>query len=169
MRRSAIQELADGAGISKGAFYGFFLSKEALYVEALQQVETEIRSTLSRAAAQGLRPYIRCVFETAVSHPIMATLADPTQFAWLMRGVPSEVVDANRARDDAWFATVLAGLQTRGEVRPDADPTAFYALAPAALALGLGQDLLGPQRLAPTLALLVDGICLSLQATQDDP
>lgn len=42
MRRTTVEELARRAGISKGAFYSFFNSKEHLFLSMLEQVHQEI-------------------------------------------------------------------------------------------------------------------------------
>jgi len=163
LRKSSIAELSRAAGISKGAFYRFFPSKEALYVSVLQEVETEIRVGLTAAAAEGLAPLLHKMFTTAADYPTIGALADPDELAWLMRGVSPEVVEANRANDNAYFVGLLSDLQERGEVRHDIEPEAFCALAPAALVLALGQDLIGPNRLQVVLNLLVEGLYQSLR------
>ncbi len=42
MRRTTVDELAKRAGISKGAFYSFYQSKEHLFLTMLEQVHSEI-------------------------------------------------------------------------------------------------------------------------------
>src|SRR5258708_14339068 len=39
LRKTNIEELAEAAGISKGAFYLFYASKEALFMDVVEQVE----------------------------------------------------------------------------------------------------------------------------------
>src|SRR5215469_8079839 len=46
LRKANIEELAEAAGISKGAFYLFYPSKEALFMEVVEQVEHRFRQEL---------------------------------------------------------------------------------------------------------------------------
>jgi AcrR family transcriptional regulator len=46
LRKTNIEELAEAAGISKGAFYLFYDSKEALFMEVVEQVEERLRQEL---------------------------------------------------------------------------------------------------------------------------
>ncbi len=48
MRRTTVEELARRAGISKGAFYTFFESKEHLFLSMLEQVHSEIYGRAKR-------------------------------------------------------------------------------------------------------------------------
>ena len=47
-KKTSVEELCRKAGISKGAFYLFFESKEALFCEALCRMQEEIRDGASR-------------------------------------------------------------------------------------------------------------------------
>src|SRR6266700_567387 len=46
LRKTNIEELAEAAGISKGAFYLFYASKEALFMAVVEQVEHRFRQEL---------------------------------------------------------------------------------------------------------------------------
>ena len=48
-KKTSVDELCREAGISKGAFYLFFESKEALFCEVLCSVQEQIRQVASRA------------------------------------------------------------------------------------------------------------------------
>ena len=43
LRKTNIEELAEAAGISKGAFYLFYASKEAIFMDVVEQVEERFR------------------------------------------------------------------------------------------------------------------------------
>src|SRR5260221_613020 len=46
LRKANIEELAEAAGISKGAFYLFYASKEALFMDVVEQVEQRFRQEI---------------------------------------------------------------------------------------------------------------------------
>src|SRR5512139_3322623 len=43
LRKTNIEELAQAAGISKGAFYNFYESKEELFMDVIEQAEIRLR------------------------------------------------------------------------------------------------------------------------------
>jgi len=52
MRKTTVDELASEAGISKGAFYKFYPSKEHLFLDMLEQWHREIATRVDAALAQ---------------------------------------------------------------------------------------------------------------------
>src|SRR3712207_797072 len=50
IRKTSVEDLTDAAGISKGAFYLFFDSKELLFFEILGQFETEYHDDMVKVA-----------------------------------------------------------------------------------------------------------------------
>src|SRR5215470_10248776 len=69
LRRATVDDLAHAAGISKGAFYLFFDSKEALLLDLLQQFEADFqRKVLDEVLKPELGPVesLRALLCTAV-------------------------------------------------------------------------------------------------------
>lgn len=52
MKRSTVDEIAREAGISKGAFYGFFASKEHLFLNILELIHNEMYGNAERIFTQ---------------------------------------------------------------------------------------------------------------------
>lgn len=52
IRKTTVEDLAKEAGISKGAFYLFYESKELLFMDALEREQTGIHNTLLQCMAQ---------------------------------------------------------------------------------------------------------------------
>ena len=98
MRKTTVDRLAQAAGISKGAFYKFFESKELLFLEVLEDWHKEIYDTAlsviqrlqglpqAERAAQGLLAAFRII----VSHSLTEFLVADTPF--LLRKIPKEIV-----------------------------------------------------------------------------
>lgn len=145
LRRMSIDRLTRAAGISKGAFYDFFPSKEALAVAVLKEAEARLRQELDEAAAgpDPLHAVLQLLMTAVVDHPQLALLREPDDLVWLRRGLPDEAFVEARADDDAWFAGLHQRLVDRGALRPGAPVDAFQALPGAALALAQQPDLLG--------------------------
>jgi len=56
IRKTTVEDLAKEAGISKGAFYLFYESKELLFMEALEREQTGIHNTLLKSMSQSPSP-----------------------------------------------------------------------------------------------------------------
>lgn len=58
VRKTTVDQLAEAADISKGAFYQFYVSKECIFLEVLEQLHTEIygAAELILSAADSLSP-----------------------------------------------------------------------------------------------------------------
>ena len=87
MRKTTVDRLAQAAGISKGAFYKFFESKELLFLEVLEDWHQRLqRLPQAERAAQGLLAAFRII----VSHSLTEFLVADTPF--LLRKIPKEIV-----------------------------------------------------------------------------
>jgi AcrR family transcriptional regulator len=96
LRRVTVDDLARAAGISKGAFYLFFDSKEALLLDVLQRFEADFqRNVLHEVLRPDLGPVesLRTLLRTAVAvpstEPLLRNLTD-TDAQILMRRIPPD-------------------------------------------------------------------------------
>ncbi|MEX0757514.1 MAG: TetR/AcrR family transcriptional regulator, partial [Acidimicrobiia bacterium] len=86
VRSMSVADLARQVGISKGAFYLLYESKDALVMEILDEVESEVRNQLVEVAGdrtgsptQVMHGVVRTMFEAVGGHPVLALLADPEE------------------------------------------------------------------------------------------
>jgi AcrR family transcriptional regulator len=162
LRRTPVEQLCRAAGISKGAFYLFFESKEQLMMELVRETETELRAGLL-ALADGDPPVDRLhavlsfLFQAVGQHPLLLALSDPEELAWLSRSLPPGQLEAAQADDDAFLAALLRRLRDQGRVGDVADTT-FAGLAGAAFALATQRHIIGVDRHEAVMALVVDGL-----------
>ena len=56
LKKTSVDELTEAVGISKGAFYLFYESKEELLMEILEQIEKEIQTSILEFAVQSKTP-----------------------------------------------------------------------------------------------------------------
>ena len=120
LRKTTVDELAAAAGISKGAFYRFFDSKEALFFAILLQAEAEVQQHLLRIeVANGATGYDRFrVMLTNVlalwrSNPLFARVGNE-EYAQLVRTLPPETVQAHLDDDAAFAQTFVAHWRQAG-------------------------------------------------------
>jgi AcrR family transcriptional regulator len=159
-RTATIDDVAEAAGVTKGAIYHYFETKEALLLRVIEhyqalafdRADDALRDTTLPASTR-IRLLVRKVF---------ARRDDPTSdrlLGLLVRGVAHEVPNAHERwlRDGpARLWTLVARLvregQARGEFRPDADGE----VGARVLVSGLMLQLLWQQHRADVPVLAVD-------------
>jgi len=122
LRKTAVDDLVKAAGISKGAFYLFYDSKEALLLELLEHLERELQGNLLR---QALNPELsaRQSLELLVHETLTARSADPLlrrltaeDLEQLSRRVSPERAEALRRQDVDAVSRWMYHWRARGTV-----------------------------------------------------
>lgn len=120
--KTNVEELTRGAGISKGAFYLFYSSKEELFFDLLEQFEAEVRSSLlsnialSRAAPrEAMKRMLRNVLSIWKRNELF-THFTREEFEHLARKLPPERVQQHLQSDNAFAVEFAAAWKERGVV-----------------------------------------------------
>lgn len=122
MRKTTVEELAADAGISKGAFYKFYPSKEMLFFQVLEDMHTEIYEAAAAVLAQnqGKPAADRAAESVLTACEIMAQsgMMDfmERDVTLLLRKVPVEVQEKHYHSDEVHIKELLlnAGLEPKG-------------------------------------------------------
>jgi AcrR family transcriptional regulator len=120
LRKTSVEELAAAAGISKGAFYLFFGSKEELFFTLLEQYEARYQATLlEQIARPELPPRARmaALLERALAMwraEALFTRFSRDEYEQLLRRLPPERVAAHLAADEAFAATFAVAWAAQG-------------------------------------------------------
>ncbi len=147
LKKTNIEEIAQAAGISKGAFYAFYDSKEGLFMDVIEQTKARVRrELLATIELPGLSPRLRllALFKKACAFFLQTPLLKVftgSDFDRLIRRVPAEKVQEHLAADLAFFAELVAYCQKAGiPIRVPAEEIAGL-LYPLVLALLRQEDL----------------------------
>jgi AcrR family transcriptional regulator len=143
LKKATVEELAAAAGISKGAFYLFYDSKEALFMDVIEETaEKRLRQELVAAVdLPGPTPRARllAIFQRAFAIfrtvPLLQSLTG-SDYDVLMRRLPPERLQRHMAGDRAFFDELLercrrAGIPIRASVAEISE--LLYALILGAL------------------------------------
>jgi AcrR family transcriptional regulator len=122
LRKTTVEELAAAAGISKGAFYLFFESKEELFFELLERYEAAYKDRLlAQIADRTLAPRAR--MRALLAQAVEAWKREPAftrmsgaDYELLMRRLPPERVAAHGANDEQFAAVFTAAWAAEGVV-----------------------------------------------------
>jgi AcrR family transcriptional regulator len=138
LKKTNIEELAEAAKISKGAFYLFYESKEALFMDVAELAEQRYRQEILAAIdlSPGLSPRARLhnIFKKAFTLfstiPILQ-LFTGSDYDLLFRRVPAEKLQEHLASDRLFFEELVTRCQDAGipiRVRPEEISGLLYPL-----------------------------------------
>jgi len=137
LRKTNIEGLAEAAGISKGAFYLFYASKEALFMDVVEQVEQRFRQELfAMVDLPGPSPRARLfailhhAFHRVKTIPLLQFLTSH-DYDLLFRRVPPETVQEHLANDRAFINELITRCQNAGiplRVQPEEIISLLYPL-----------------------------------------
>ena len=120
LKKTNIEELAKAAGISKGAFYIFYESKEALFMDVIELAEKRFRQeVLEVIDMPGPSPRARlfAVLKKALNLletiPILKFLTG-SDFDLLFRKVPAEKLQEHLASDQVFLKELITRCQYSG-------------------------------------------------------
>ena len=122
MRKTTVDTLVQAAGISKGAFYKFYTSKELLFFELLEDLHTEVYTIAAGVLVENaaLPPVERTAKAVLAACRIMGEsklLAFAALEATdLLRSIPHEVLEEHDHSDEVHIRALLeeAGLKPEG-------------------------------------------------------
>lgn len=161
LKKTSVDELTQAVGISKGAFYLFYTSKEELLLDILEQIEAELQSCVLTYAVRPDHNARRNVREILThfllmwdAYPLLKNF-DQEDFMVLVRKLPPERVQAHLAQDEA-FITSFAAKLTREGIPIEASPRTVTNLIKSLFFVGLHRDELGDAAYQEAMAILVD-------------
>jgi len=142
LKKTNIEELAKAAKISKGAFYLFYESKEALFMDVAELAEQRFRQEILAAIdLPGPSPRARlfAVFKKAFALlktiPILQFFTG-SDYDLLFRRIPAEKLQEHLARDRMFFEELFTRCQNAGipiRARPEEFISLLYPLVLATL------------------------------------
>ena len=137
LKKTSIEELAAAARISKGAFYLFYESKEALFMDVVEEAEQRSRQAIFAAIDRpGPSPRARLLAVLQTGFAMLTTIPmlqffTGSDYDLLLRRVPAEKVHAHLASDRLFLDELVSRCQAAGipiRVRPEALASLLYAL-----------------------------------------
>lgn len=122
VRKTTVDELAREAGISKGAFYKFYPSKEMLFFEILEDMHTEIyaasaevlKQNRANSSADRAAEAVLAACKIMAESGMMDFMEQDAAF--LLRKIPAEVQEKHYHSDEVHIKELLsnAGLEPNG-------------------------------------------------------
>lgn len=161
LRRTTVDDLAKAAGISKGAFYRFHDSKEALLVSLLDEIESDLHDRIEAAVradpANGLGVMVDAALDAIQANPLLPVAMSPEGLLAL-QSRPAAELEQMRDRDVRLVARVVAALRSGG-VADLPSERVLLGLLRSLVFVGLHRDEVGPDLVEEVRAWLKDALC----------
>jgi len=162
IKKTSVEDLARNAGISKGAFYQFFPSKEDLYFAVIRHYETgqhqamyELITTESDNDRELLKTIMKGILKQVETDPFIRRLLAKEEFEYLwQKFTPGQLEDAMEA--DVDFATQLVEVwRKKGKLKVD-NPQLISGVFRAIFFLFLHKEDIGEETFPDVVDLLLD-------------
>lgn len=171
MDRVRVEEITRAVGISKGSFYAFFASKEALYYEVFRRHEAGLQGEALRILGgpgpltrERLRDFMRVSFRRVEADPILRGVFVKDAYKSLLRGVPAEDVDRHTQEDLTAFRPLVERWQAEGWV-VGGPPEVIVSTIRALYVMALHRSDIGEEYYEETMQLLIDCLATGLTDT----
>jgi AcrR family transcriptional regulator len=148
VRKTNVEELARAAGISKGAFYLFYESKEELFFELLEQLEAEYQAAILKQIVedqapprQRMKALLLKTLSVRQDNALFARLSQD-EYEYLFRKLPEERFKAH-LRGDAEFAVEFVAAWRQAGVTIACEPQMVSSLIRALFLMSVHEDDIG--------------------------
>ena len=170
IRATTVEQLARAAGISKGAFYLFYPSKEALFFALMEEIETELQGRLEAQVAEAPHDALRmllCASLTARDENPLLDLATSVEAIAVMRTMTPEEQLTFMNRDVELTEGIVELLAQHG-VRVAVEPVVLAGLLRALVFVGMHRDDIGAEVAPAVQEYLVDTLSRALVMGRDE-
>ncbi|HXD08969.1 MAG TPA: TetR/AcrR family transcriptional regulator [Anaerolineales bacterium] len=161
LKKISVDELTEAVGVSKGAFYLFYDSKEELFLEVLEQIEKEIQTSIldfaikpKSNARQNLKGLLKNFLVTWDDYPLLKDFSK-SDFDYLVRKIPAERA-LKHANSDTEFTNELVKKIKREGIAVTASPRQINSLIKSLFFIGLHREDLGEDGYEESMDVLTD-------------
>jgi AcrR family transcriptional regulator len=161
LRKTSVDELTETVGISKGAFYLFYESKEELFLEILEELEIEFRSRIfdfSISPKEDVQRLLAKTLKDALltwdQYPLLKNFG-VSDYEYLARKLPPERIQAHINQDNEFVNDFVKRIK-REEIVLKASPRVISNLMKSLFFVSLHRDDLGEGAYFETMEVLAD-------------
>src|SRR5689334_3218217 len=120
LKKTSVDELTEAVGVSKGAFYLFYESKEELFLEIMEQLETEIQTSILQFAITNKEDTRKNVSDMLKSfllnweaYPLLKNFSK-SDFEYLARKIPHQRIQQHIQRDNDFTSDFITKIEHEG-------------------------------------------------------
>ena len=164
LKKTSVDELAKATGISKGSFYTFFNSKEALFLVIHEESESKLQEELIQKFElikdpyERLRAFFKSSFQIIEEDPLLRLVFNSKEMESLSWFMSSEEYEEHFHRDISFLSDLIKHWQEQGIIRK-VDVTAASYMIASVYYIILQKESMGEETYKKVTDMLVD--CLS--------
>lgn len=161
LRKTNIKDLTGAVGISQGAFYLFFASKEELFFDILEEEENKLQQHFLQGLSRGgftpdvFKELIRQSFQAIENNGILRHLYLHDDYRLLLRKLPPERINAHIQKDTTTLLPLIEEGQQQGFII-NKNPEVIAGALRALFTLTLHRKEIGEEVYDETIQLLID-------------
>ena len=161
LKKTSVGDLTQAVGVSKGAFYLFYESKEELFLDILEQLEVDFRARifdLSINPKQNARRLLGKLLKEALltwdQYPLLKNFG-LSEYEYLARKLPLERIQAHANQDNEFVNDFIKRIKREG-IAVKASPRLISNLMKSLFFVGLHRDDLGENAYIETMEVMAD-------------
>lgn len=161
LKKTSVDELTEAVGISKGAFYLFYDSKEELFMEILEGFEKDIQTAIlnfathpNADARKNVSGVLKGFLLTWDDYPLLKNLGK-ADFDYLVRKLPAERVMQHANNDEEFTSQFIKKIKREG-IKVKAPPRVIGNLLKSLFFLSLHREDMGDDAYTETMNILID-------------
>jgi len=161
LKKTSVDELTEAVGISKGAFYLFYESKEELFLDILEQLEQEIQTKILEFSIKpksntkkNVSDLLKTFLLTRDTSPLLKNFGK-AEFEYLMRKVPPEWAMKHANKDEEFIEQFIHKIKQEG-IAVKASPRVASNLIKTLFFVGLYLEELGQEAYQETLDVMIN-------------
>jgi AcrR family transcriptional regulator len=150
LKKTSVDELTEAVGISKGAFYLFYESKEELFLEIMEQLEKDIQASIlaftmkpKANARQSLKSLLWNFLVSWEDYPLLKNFTK-SEFDYLIRKIPAQRVQEHTTHDEEFINGFLQKMKSEG-IMVKAPPRTVTNLVKTLFIISLHRDDIGEE------------------------
>jgi len=161
LKKTSVDELTEAVGISKGAFYLFYKSKEELFLEILEELEIEFRSRIfdfSIGPQEDARKLLGNLLKSALltwdQYPLLKNFG-MVEYEYLARKLPAERIQTHINQDNEFVNDFIKRIKREG-IAVKSSPRVISNLMKSLFFISLHRDDLDTNAYAESMKILAD-------------
>jgi AcrR family transcriptional regulator len=161
LRKTTVDELTKATGISKGAFYLFYPSKEGLFLEILEELEADLRARIFQVAMDdrlNARQRLAALFTDALltwdQYPLLKNFSR-AEYEYLAHKLPAQRVRTHADRDERFVEEFMKRLKQE-KLTMKASPRLITNLMKSLFFVSLHREDLGAEAYIESMEVLAD-------------
>jgi AcrR family transcriptional regulator len=161
LKKTSVDEVTEAVGISKGAFYLFYGSKEELFLEILEQIEKEIQTAILEFtlipkvdARKNVSAMLKGFLSTWDDYPLLKNFSK-SDFDYLARKVPVKRIQQHVQSDTEFTNNFIKKIKREGII-VKVSPHVVSNLIKSLFFIGLHRQDLGEDAYEEAINVMID-------------